>query len=143
LTEILQNKLATFKDNFQNLDKESLDSLDKMYEPDIHFEDPLHVVNGLGELKTYFRNMYCNVQSIRFDFTHELVCDEEAVLFWTMHFIHPRLNKGETIMVNGSSHLKFRDYCYHHRDYFDTTDMLFENIPLLGSVIRGIKKRIS
>jgi hypothetical protein len=143
MTERLEKKLATFKNNFQVLDKESLHRLDQMYEPDIHFEDPLHIVNGLDELKSYFSNMYSNVQSIRFDFTHELVCGEEAVLFWTMHFIHPRLNKGATIEVNGSSHLKFRDYCYHHRDYFDTTDMLFEHIPLLGSVIRGIKKRIN
>ncbi|MEL7287824.1 MAG: nuclear transport factor 2 family protein, partial [Pseudomonadota bacterium] len=62
---------------------------------------------------------------------------------WTMDLQHPKLQKGAPISVNGVSHLKFRDgQVIYHRDYFDLGEMLYENLPLLGSVVRTIKQRL-
>ena len=69
--------------------------------------------------------------------------NDNGFLTWTMTLEHPKLQKGKTICVNGVSHLKFRDgQVIYHRDYFDLGEMLYENLPLLGSVIKAIKQRL-
>ncbi len=55
---------------------------------------------------------------------------------------HPRLNGGALVTVPGSTHLRFRDKVVYHRDYFDAGAMLYEQLPLIGMVIRIIKGRI-
>jgi hypothetical protein len=44
--------------------------------------------------------------------------------------------------VQGSSHLKgVGDKVVYHRDYLDLGAMLYEQLPLLGRVIRSLKNR--
>jgi len=70
------------------------------------------------------------------------VKNQEAMVLWEMTFAHPQLNKGKSILVPGNSHIKFDHKIYYHRDYFDTTSMLYEYIPLLGFIIKKIKQRM-
>lgn len=57
-----------------------------------------------------------------------------------MHLRHKRIKRGREIMVDGISHLRVRDgkVCFH-RDYFDAGQLLYENLPLVGRIIRFIK----
>lgn len=59
-----------------------------------------------------------------------------------MHFSHTKLAKQRTILVEGFTHLRIRDdrVCYH-RDYADLGQMLYEHIPVLGRVIKVVKRR--
>ncbi|HDY7901818.1 TPA: nuclear transport factor 2 family protein, partial [Vibrio vulnificus] len=51
--------------------------------------------------------------------------------------------KGACVEVKGVSHLKFEaGKVIYHRDYFDLGEMLYENLPLLGGIIRAIKQRL-
>jgi hypothetical protein len=60
-----------------------------------------------------------------------------------MKLKHPKLNGGQPVEVNGVSQICFSgDRVIYHRDYFDLGEMLYENIPLLGVVIRNIKQRL-
>jgi hypothetical protein len=60
-----------------------------------------------------------------------------------MKLKHPKLNGGQPVEVNGVSQIRFSgDRVIYHRDYFDLGEMLYENIPLLGVVIRNIKQRL-
>ena len=59
-----------------------------------------------------------------------------------MHFQHGKLKNGQPILVEGHSRLKFVDnkvIC--HRDYFDVGSMLYENVPVVGDLVRLIKNR--
>jgi hypothetical protein len=88
--------------------------------------------------------MYENVRSIRFDFHDRLENSSQAFLTWTMHFSHPRLAKGRSIAVSGCSQLAFAPdgKVIHHRDYFDLGEMVYEHVPVLGSLVKTIKKRL-
>jgi hypothetical protein len=56
---------------------------------------------------------------------------------------HSKLDAGETIRVDGSSFLKTRHgKIYYHRDYFDLGAMVYENLPILGRIIRSIRLRL-
>ncbi|TMO29295.1 nuclear transport factor 2 family protein [Pseudoalteromonas sp. S4492] len=142
--------LDRFIDVYQTLNKDNLQLLDEIYHPDIQFADPLHAVNGLGELREYFKNLYANVLSCEFAIEDSYVTenaegkDDTAFIYWTMHYRHPKLNKGQAISVAGHSRLKFSgDKIINHRDYFDVGAMLYRHIPVLGSAVKYIDKRAS
>lgn len=131
---------------YQILDADTLSNqlLAKVYHPEVCFIDPLHQQNGLVALEAYFAKLYRNVSSIRFEFEQQLVSADQAFLQWQMHYSHPKLNKGQEIVVNGVTHLQFQQGLIKlHRDYFDAGNMLYEQIPLLGSVISWLKRRLA
>ena len=126
-----------------NVDTISEASLRDVYAEDIRFMDPFHSISGLPDLTEYFRGLYENVGYVHFDFTEQLVLPEKAMLTWQMTYNHPKLNRGKAIRVEGCTHLGMATRIYHHRDYFDAGQMLYEQIPLLRSAVGHLKKRMS
>ncbi|QPB83229.1 nuclear transport factor 2 family protein [Pseudoalteromonas rubra] len=136
--------LDNFVRIYNKLDRETLHLLDEIYHPEIQFSDPLHGINGLTNLSTYFSDMYSNVISCQFDIHHSLSQGDQAALYWTMRYRHNRLGKGQEISVEGHSYLKVQDgKVIMHRDYFDVGSLLYEHIPLMGMGIRWLKGRVS
>ncbi|WP_248748995.1 nuclear transport factor 2 family protein [Pseudomonas sp. MWU15-20650] len=135
--------LRRFAHAFATLDKHNLDRLDSLYSADIIFVDPLHEIHGLPAMRHYFAELYSNVSQLRFDFHgFDPVADGEGYLRWKMSFCHPRLANGKVIQVEGCSHLMWHDKVYRHRDYFDAGAMLYEQLPVIGRMIRWLKRRV-
>ncbi|TQP53611.1 nuclear transport factor 2 family protein [Vibrio cholerae] len=128
---------------YQQLDKSQLHRLIEIYHPDVVFEDAAHRIEGFDALYQYFLNLYQNVHTCTFTIHEHYAVNEGAFLVWTMHLRHPKLVKGEQVDVKGVSHLHFADgKVTYHRDYFDMGEMLYEQLPVLGQVIRAIKRRL-
>jgi len=126
---------------FNELDKGNLQRLQEVYSEDIRFQDPFSRVEGLDALTEYFAGAYSNVISCRFRFGEPVVQQGHCTIPWVMELRHKRLRKGDLVQVDGISHLDIRDgrVCYH-RDYFDAGQLLYENLPILGSLIRRIRE---
>ncbi|RRV23864.1 nuclear transport factor 2 family protein [Pseudomonas sp. o96-267] len=136
--------LQRFAERFAALNKDNLELLDKLYSEDVLFRDPLHEVHGLTAVRSYFAELYANVEALHFDFHgFDQVSEGEGYLRWTMRFRHPRLHGGEEIAVEGCSHLLWRERVYQHRDYFDAGALLYEHLPVLGSVVAWLKRRLA
>ena len=68
----------------------------------------------------------------------------EAAIYWQMHLRHKKINSGNTITVEGHSLLRRQDNrVIYHRDYFDIGSMIYEHLPVLGWIIRLIKRKAS
>ncbi|NVK25500.1 MAG: nuclear transport factor 2 family protein [Gammaproteobacteria bacterium] len=134
--------LTKFVNVYENLATDNLDLLLDLYHQDIYFQDPLHELKGLSQLTEYFDGLYENLITCQFNI-HSAVCDgTQASLYWTMTFEHPKLAKGVPVEVDGNSLIKGNaDKVTYHRDYYDVGAMLYEQLPLLGRVIRHIKTR--
>lgn len=132
--------LDHFTTLFNELDKGNLNKLPEVYSEDIRFQDPLGGVSGLDQLTRYFAGAYANAISCRFEFSEAVVTGDWAAIPWVMHLRHKRIRKGREIAVDGISRLQIRDgkVCYH-RDYFDAGQLLYENLPLIGRLIRLVK----
>nr|WP_319593236.1 nuclear transport factor 2 family protein [Shewanella donghaensis] len=138
---------------YKQLNKDTLHLLKPVYSDDVVFQDPLHKVEGIQLLTLYFANLYANVDHIEFDIKEVSFNHEQASVFWEMQYSHPKLNKGDLISVEGMSQLKFSKQTHSnttsaqkitsHRDYFDLGSMLYEQIPLLGSLIKMVKNKAS
>jgi len=140
----IMDSLENFLTTFNQLDKKNLSLLETIYHPDIRFIDPAHSLQGLPALKQYFFSLYENVRSIRFAFDTPMQSDSQAFVTWTLHMHHPRLAKGRPVAVKGCSCLTFASdgRVIRHRDYFDLGAMIYEHLPLVGGIIKTIKKRL-
>lgn len=129
---------------YLRFDQEALDKLDDIYADNIHFRDPVHTVNGIDEMRQYFGAITTGLAECGFEFHQisRLHDDSEAVLFWTMHYRHPKLAGGKPLSLPGTSHIRFAEKVFYHRDYYDMGAMVYEQVPLLGGVIRHIKHRL-
>ncbi|GGE73145.1 transcriptional regulator [Streptosporangium jomthongense] len=132
--------LEEFRVLFNQLDKGNLGKLPTVYSGDIRFIDPLGSVEGIDALNHYFAGAYANVISCRFEFDDSVVQGRFATIPWLMHLRHKRIRGGREIQVAGISHLEIEagKICYH-RDYFDAGQLLYENLPVIGGVIRWVK----
>lgn len=138
----IQRGLSQVKLLFSNLSIDSVESVRTIYSADIVFQDPFTEVHGIDRLITYFSNHYSNVQNCQFDYGDSFTSGNQVHLSWTLTFRHPRLAGGQQIEVDGVSMLVFdADKIIYHRDYYDSSALLYEHIPVLGSAIRYLRNR--
>lgn len=130
-----------FIDYFEKLsDNKDLD-LSTLYDENIVFQDPVHKIEGLKKLEAYFEKLNKNVKTARFDIHTTDVVGNKAFLEWTMHTTL-KLPPNKKVSAQGISILTFDDKIKTHRDYFDAGELFYENVPLLGFVIKGFKKAL-
>ena len=115
-------------------------TLSEIYTDDILFIDPVKTISGLDDLTQYFENLYLSVLSCEFTLKSSMPDGQLHSLEWLMHLQHKKLSKNKTIAVDGASFIKFKNekVCYH-RDYYDLGALIYENIPLLGSVVTKVR----
>lgn len=130
-----------FHDTYNSLNAGNVAMLEELYDARVLFVDPLHRVEGIEALKRYMASMYKNVESCRFHFQSVVEREGEAMVCWEMEMRHRRLARGKTIVLPGASHLRFSDRITYHRDYFDVGALIYERVPLLGGLVRAIKRR--
>ncbi len=135
--------IEQFCDTYQELSKNNFHELAKIYSKDVIFIDAVHEIQGLDALQNYFSKLYENISFCQFEIEQTIVQQEQASIIWTMTFAHKKLKSGQSISVNGCSHLKFAEKIYYHRDYLDMGQMIYEHLPLFGSAVKFIKKRVS
>lgn len=126
---------------YQSLNKDNLVRLKEVYSDDVLFIDPMHQVNGIESLTAYFANLYENMEYCHFYINHVIEQEDHACIIWRMEYAHQKIKNGQRISVDGTSHLQFSEKINSHRDYLDLGQMLYEQLPLIGSVIKKIKKR--
>ncbi|MBA6346625.1 MULTISPECIES: nuclear transport factor 2 family protein [unclassified Colwellia] len=134
--------LNNFVNVYQTLSTDNLDLLSKIYHRDVIFIDPIHELKGFDNLFEYFQNLYQNLSTCDFVITNIIAEKDQAAIYWTMSYQHPKLNKGKLITVIGHSHIKgYEDKVIYHRDYLDLGAMLYEQLPVLGKLIKLIKQK--
>lgn len=134
------------QDTYNRLNRDTIDNglLEAIYDTDIEFIDPLHHIHTLDALKRYFKGMYQNVTDIEFEFKTSVNDGQTAFVHWDMTFVHPKLNKGFAIVVPGTSMITHRDgKITRHQDFFDSTHLIFDHIPVLNRVLSFLKNRMN
>ena len=134
--------LIKFVDIYQRLSVDNLHLLAELYHQNITFIDPMHKLTGFEQLAHYFDGLYQQLSYCEFSIEQVIAEENEAAIYWNMSYQHPRLNAGNVVHVQGSSHIRGDgDKVIFHRDYIDLGAMLYEQVPLLGRIIRFLKKK--
>ena len=136
--------IEDFKNLFHSLNRDYCNKkiIEQVYDVDMTFQDPFHKIEGSEAFTKYCADMYENVIASGFVFHKQILGENDAFLTWTFCYSHPKLKRGRTICVEGSSEVRFNKKVYFHKDYFDGGAMLYEHIPFIGSLIQRIKGRM-
>jgi len=117
----------------------------EFYSSDAWFKDPFNEVRGIAAIQRIFTHMFTQVADPRFVVTEQVIDANGAMLVWEFSFRMKLWRKGEIQVIRGISHLKFdaQGKVFHHRDYWDAAEELYEKLPLIGSVFRFLHKAIA
>jgi hypothetical protein len=128
---------------FETLTPDSLGQLAAFYDGHARFVDPFNDVQGLPAVEAIFRHMFVALDAPRFVVTGQVVQGDQCFLLWDFHFRFRRVDKARTQTIRGTSHLVFSEagLVTLHRDYWDAAQELYEKLPLIGSLMRWLKKR--
>jgi len=126
---------------YETLTPESLARVGEHYAANAWFKDPFNEVGGLDAIRRVFAHMFETLEEPRFRVLERVVNDEAALLTWEFSF---RL-RGRELHVRGASHLKYngRGKVVYHRDYWDTAEELYAKLPLVGALMRWLRRRLS
>ncbi len=136
--------LEEFKQAYQTMDATNIELIESIYSQNVIFEDPFHKVEGLINLKDYFKRLYQNIEKIEFEFSDQIEEQTGKLITWTMRLTHPKLNSGKPFLLQGATHLKInkQNKIEFHKDYFDGGAMLYEKLPIIGRIIKQIKANL-
>lgn len=116
-------------------------ALNEIYSDNVIFIDPIHRISGVENLKAYFKKLDSNLIEGSFQFTDESIHGNTAYLQWEMNLRLKRPSK--IVKASGISVLTVEQKIIRQRDYFDAGELFYENIPVLGNIIRFLKKKIA
>jgi len=126
---------------FETISPETLVRIGEIYAADARFKDPFNDVRGLDTIKGIFEHMFTQVDAPRFVVTNRVLQGEQAFLTWDFLFRMKRFSK-ETQCIRGSTHIVFdaEGAVVLHRDYWDAAEELYEKLPVLGGLMRLLKR---
>ena len=135
--------VARVVDFFESLKPADVARMGEFYTTDAYFKDPFNEVRGVPEVQRIFRHMYEALEGPRFIVHEQIVDGSQCFLVWDFEFRFKRFDKTRLQTVRGGSHLKLSPdgLVAFHRDYWDAAEELYEKLPVVGSVMRWLKRR--
>jgi len=126
---------------FETINTGNVSELAQVYSEDVFFKDPFNEVRGLADVVRIFSHMFEQVDSPRFVVTNHVLQGDQAFLTWDFLFQMKRFSAAEQC-IRGATHLRFSPdgKANFHRDYWDAAEELYEKLPVLGSLMRGLKQ---
>ncbi|GAB3484103.1 nuclear transport factor 2 family protein [Marinomonas epiphytica] len=137
-----QQLIESFKDFYKDVKRPQLHKIAEVYSDDVIFKDPIHEVKGVDTLHAYLTEMSVNVVQGHFEYLDELIGEDTAYLKWNMHFSHKKLGP-KVITLRGMTQVQFKERIYVHEDSYDLGALVYEHVPLVGQMVRVLKRRLS
>jgi ketosteroid isomerase-like protein len=126
---------------FVGITRASVPRVRELYASDAYFKDPFNEVRGVEAIERVFARMFDQVDAPRFVLHDTLVDGDQAFITWD--FVFRRRGASAEMTIRGSSHLRFDSTgrVSFHRDYWDAAEELYEKLPLLGVLMRWLRRR--
>ena len=130
----------------ENLNTEKVADLELVMCRDIHFVDPFNNVIGLEKVQTIFQHMYRKIKNARFIILNSALDlknpDPVGLIRWRMEG-NLKLND-RPWPIEGMSEIRFSvdGRVREHIDHWDSGEQFFERLPLIGWLVRLIKKGV-
>ncbi|TCK08123.1 nuclear transport factor 2 family protein [Marinobacterium mangrovicola] len=136
-----QQTLDLYCQAFEQLTPENVDQLEALVSRDIHFRDPFNDVTGWSAMRAVLVDMFEHCDNPGFTLTERLADEQRAYLRWIFTAKISRLGE---FNIDGVSRLSFDadGRITEHLDFWDSSP-LYLRLPLVGWLLRKVKKRIS
>ena len=126
---------------FETLEPVGLEDIESIYHDTAVFRDPFNAVVGVRAIRAIYQHMFSTLLQPRFIVTGKLVEGRACMMTWQFLF-----QKGKNAYtIEGCTHfeLNAQGLIILHRDYWDAAQELYEKIPLLGTVLRWVRRKLA
>lgn len=129
---------------FESLQAADLWRLGDVYAEDALFKDPFNEVSGLDAIRAVYAHMFDALEEPRFVITGRWLGERDAVLRWRFEAKGLRGQRLRAIAFTGLTLMEFdaSGRISVHRDYWDAAEEVYEKVPLLGALLRLLKRRM-
>ena len=136
-------RMAQLMAFYDELSLESLSSLALVYSDNARFVDPFNDVTGLKPIRQVFEHMFTTLDAPRFRVTHAVCEGDSGFVLWDFDF--KRKGHKDTQHIHGATHLLFGPdgRVDLHRDYWDAARQVYEQVPILGTVLRWLRRQLA
>ncbi len=126
---------------YEHLDAASPALLPAIYAAQAQFKDPFNDVCGVDAIAAIFRHMFEQVHEPRFVVGTRVLQGADAFLVWEFTFRMKRFSQARQC-IRGATHIRFDEAgaVVLHRDYWDAAEELYEKLPVLGGLMRWLKR---
>jgi hypothetical protein len=137
-------RIAAIITLFEELAPGRLPQLAQIYTEDARFKDPFNEVQGVPAIRAIFEHMFRTLDGPRFVVHDSVVQGRQCFLTWDFIF-QLQGRQQPPLVVRGGSHLKLAadGRICDHRDYWDVAEELYEKLPVLGALMRWLKRRVN
>lgn len=127
---------------FEGLKREDLRTLEHLYARHARFKDPFNDVQGLVEIEAVFAHMFQTLEMPHFTVQARMAQGQQAFVTWDFRF--RRKGQPDWQTIHGATRFKFDadGLIIEHRDYWDAAEELYEKLPLVGMLMRWLKRRV-
>ena len=136
--------LGRYAEFFAAMRQADVERMGTVMTPAVHFRDPFNDLHDLEATQTVFRHMFEACQTARFTILDQAAADETGFLLWRLDFRLRRWQPERERQILGTSHVRFAPdgRAHEHRDYWDAGQQVYEQIPVLGALLRQVRKRL-
>lgn len=142
MTDIQQlRRLDALVDWYENLTPESLEDIAMYYTDKLQFRDPFHAFSDRDSLYHVYRNMFASLDEPQFHIDATITNGTESALYWRFTFRHGKRD----MTIRGTSRIRLATdgRVESHIDYWDAAHQVYERIPLLGVLLRNLRRKMA
>ena len=125
----------------EGLTRDRLDTLAEAYAPDARFVDPFNDVTGIEAIRRVFAHGFRQCPGMSFSVSSRAIDGDRGLLRW-------RMCCGEeagALAIDGMTEvtLDADGRVIEHVDHWDPAAQLYERVPLLGGLMRLVRRRLA
>ena len=126
---------------FETLTPTSLQHIENIYAQTATFRDPFNQVADIESIRRIYQHMFEQLREPRFVIIEKIVEGTGAFMTWQFLFTL----RGQAYVIEGGTHFGINEQglIVLHRDYWDAAQELYEKVPVLGAVLRLLRKKLS
>lgn len=130
---------------WQTLTPASVAAIGIVYADDATFRDPFNDLRGLDRIRPVFAEMFVRLDEPRFTIIETIEQPHGALLIWNFDFRMKALKPTLARRIHGTSHVRFGPdgRVVYHRDYWDAAGELYEKLPVVGALMRWLKRKMA
>ena len=123
----------------------SAQAASELYSENIHFSDALILTRDKQVIVQHFSDLEAAGNRVKVTMHQKLISGNDIFLVWSMEARFTPIRREMISDSLGVTHLRFdrNGKVILHQDFWDSTEGFFRHIPVLGSVVNAVKRRVA
>ena len=117
----------------------------ELYSEDIHFSDALILTKDKQVIVKHFSDLEVAGNKVKVTMHQRILSGNDIFLVWSMEARFTPIRREMISDSLGVTHLRFdrNGKVILHQDFWDSTEGFFRHIPVLGSVVNSVRRRVA